>query len=144
MKSTLLVEDDLTMRAWLRRALLEQMPDLHIHEAEDCNQALEKYKHHRPDVVVMDINLPGGKNGLETAREIRKMNLPVEIMFLTNYGEPEFVQAAKALGSDFFLVKSDARTNQFVCCVCSLLKRSCNTLMWAKKQSHVHSHSGNG
>lgn len=65
----MLVDDHRLVRAGLRRVLEEQSDIEVVAEAADGEEALEKAKQHRPDVVLMDINMPG-IGGLETTRRI--------------------------------------------------------------------------
>ncbi len=51
----------------------------------------------RPDLLLIDINLGAGPNGIETARLIREQ-LPLPIIFMTGYGDREILQRAAALG----------------------------------------------
>jgi CheY-like chemotaxis protein len=51
----------------------------------------------RPDLLLMDINLGSGPNGIETARLIVE-KFPLPIIFLTGYGDPEIRRQAEALG----------------------------------------------
>lgn len=54
----------------------------------------------RPDVAVLDITMPV-LNGLDVARRLRSLGIPVRILFLTIHGEPDYIAAAKELGASY-------------------------------------------
>ena len=69
-------------------------------------EALQKANVHRPDVVLLDLGLPG-INGFQVAEELRALPDAVEIVIIaiTGHGEPEIVDAATAAGIDLHLTK---------------------------------------
>ncbi|MBI4798758.1 MAG: PAS domain S-box protein, partial [Desulfarculus sp.] len=99
----LLVEDDESSRALMVRFLesLDYPPPL---EALDARQALGLAQDRRPDLVLMDIGLPGDMDGVEAAQRIRA-ELGIPIIFVTGHGDPptlERVAQAQPVG---YLVK---------------------------------------
>jgi DNA-binding NarL/FixJ family response regulator len=116
----LVVEDDLTFRKWLKDTLLREMPRLAVREAPDGEQALKEVKDFNPRVVIMDIGLPG-KNGIEITKAIKSLCPPAKFIFLTNYDDPEYRQAAEKLGVDCFLSKRRTKTAEIINCLASLL-----------------------
>jgi diguanylate cyclase (GGDEF)-like protein len=79
----LLVADDDPMVRFTIAALIEREPGLElICEAEDAEQAIEMAARRRPDVVLLDVNMPGG-GGLRAANEIREANPDVKIVALS-------------------------------------------------------------
>lgn len=76
-------------------------------EAADGKEALKRVRKLRPEVVLLDIYVPG-KNGLEVAREIRQVSPATKIIFLTVHAAPTRKHAARALGTDGFVAKSTA------------------------------------
>lgn len=120
MSIILLVEDNATFRKWIKDILLAKFPGMGVLEAAEGQQAVKTVRNSCPDVVVMDIGLPG-KNGLEVTKEIREECPLQKVMFLTNYNEPEFRQAAEEIGVDCFLDKGTTRASNIVGCVSSLL-----------------------
>jgi DNA-binding NarL/FixJ family response regulator len=78
-------------------------------EAGDGQQAIEKVKELRPDVVVLDISMPV-MNGIQAAFEIHRIAPSTKILFFTINGFPEAVAAGRLLGADGFVCKSAAGT----------------------------------
>jgi len=73
-------------------------------EAEDGNEAVEKYKEARPDVVTMDITMPG-KTGLEAIKEIREFDPNAKIIVVTAMGTEFMIRDAIQLGASNFIIK---------------------------------------
>ncbi len=102
----LLADDQALVRAGFR-ALLERAEDIEVvGEAGDGAQALEAVRRHRPDVVLMDIRMPG-VDGLEATRRIvAEERLPdVRVIVLTTFETDEYVFAALRAGASGFLLK---------------------------------------
>jgi DNA-binding NarL/FixJ family response regulator len=72
--------------------------------APDGEIALRLFEDHRPDVVLLDLEMPV-RNGVETLIEIRKRDKTSTVIVLTNYDLPEFRTACIRAGADFFLKK---------------------------------------
>jgi len=102
----LLVDDQALIRAGFR-ALLGAEDDIEVvAEGSDGAQALALAAEHRPDVVLLDIQMPG-VDGIEATRRIagdRSLD-GVHVVILTNYGLDEYVYAALRAGAAGFLVK---------------------------------------
>lgn len=101
-RRVLLVDDEEMVRLSLR-GLLEIAGYQVVGEAADGEQARLQAHQLRPDVILMDINMPR-KDGLQAAREIMAAN-PVPIVFLTAYSDPENVARASEAGAFAYLVK---------------------------------------
>ena len=102
----LLIADD---SAFLRQRLSHLIAELtgieNIIYAEDVPAAIETIETEKPDVVVLDIQMPGG-SGIDVLKKVHKENQrPVFIVF-TNYPYPHFRKSCLAAGADFFLDKS--------------------------------------
>ena len=109
MFNTLVVEDNATFRQILLNLLSYRFPFMDIDEAESGDDALEKIKARLPNLVFLDIRLPG-ENGLELTRKIKSAYPDTIIIILTNYDLPEYRQAANQHGANYFLSKSEAST----------------------------------
>ena len=70
-------------------------------------EAIRKSAELQPDLVLLDINLPS-LNGLEAARQIRRLAPRSRILFLTSYDWPELSHEARDIGALGFVVKSEA------------------------------------
>jgi len=78
-----------------------------VGEATDGQQALKMAEELRPDVVVMDIEMPN-MNGLQAAEEMISRHLPVDIVFLTMYKEEDMFNEAMDLGVKGYVLKESA------------------------------------
>jgi len=102
----LLVEDNAAFRHSLSDILLSYFPLISVDEAGDGIEALTKVEYLRPDIVFMDIQLPG-ENGLEVTKKIKLVYDYIVIVILTSYDLPEYRQQAFRNGADCFLSKAD-------------------------------------
>ena len=75
-----------------------------IEEAADGEEALQKVDVFIPDLIFMDIKLPG-ENGLQVTRKLRNQYRDVSIIILTYYDSPEHREAAFEYGATHFLSK---------------------------------------
>ncbi|WP_117213598.1 response regulator transcription factor [Allorhizocola rhizosphaerae] len=99
-----LVDDQQLMRGGLRM-MLETQPDIAVvGEAGNGREAVELVRADRPDVVLMDIRMPG-MDGLTATREITELPHPPRVIVLTTFGEEEYVYRALAAGAVGFLLK---------------------------------------
>ena len=103
----LLADDHAVVRQGLR-ALLEAEGDIAVvSEAENGRQAVAQAKKSLPDVVVMDVAMPG-MNGLEATRQIVR-NIPSsKVLVLTSYGDDDCVTQLLEAGATGYLVKQTA------------------------------------
>jgi DNA-binding NarL/FixJ family response regulator len=103
----LLADDHAVVRQGLR-ALLEAEGDIDVvGEAENGRQAVAQAKKTLPDVVVMDVAMPG-MNGLEATRQIVR-NIPSsKVLVLTSYGDDDYVNQLLEAGATGYLVKQTA------------------------------------
>jgi DNA-binding NarL/FixJ family response regulator len=74
--------------------------------AADGLEALEKARELRPDLVVMDLQMPR-MNGFESATHIRRERPDTRIVHVTTHDDPEVKEASRASGADHFLNKSN-------------------------------------
>ena len=112
MFKTMLVEDNSIFRESLRDSLQLQFPSMEIAEARDGREALERIDSLSPNLIFMDIRLPG-QNGLELTEKIKNLYPEIIIISLTNYDLPEYREAAARFKADHFLSK-DSMTHQEV------------------------------
>jgi DNA-binding NarL/FixJ family response regulator len=73
--------------------------------AKNTLDAIRSIVEIKPDVVVLDIRLNGGDNGMDVLTRIKKENPPPKVIMLTNYPYPQYLEKCRALGADFFLDK---------------------------------------
>lgn len=102
---TILIVDDHTVVRSGVRALLDMHPDLQVvGEAETAEAALELVFQLVPDVVLLDLLLPG-MNGVEATRQIKRISPRSQIVVLTSYAEDEHVFPALRAGAVSYLLK---------------------------------------
>jgi len=90
------------------RRLIDATPDLRVvATARDAESAIAVVRQERPDVLVLDLSMPGG-GGLEVARRIREMELPTKIVVLTMWAEDRYVLEAVRLGVAGYVLKRSA------------------------------------
>ena len=105
----LLAEDHTIVRKGLR-SLLDAEADIQVvGEAENGREAIDKVEQLLPDIVVMDITMPG-LNGLEATRQIKKRFPDVQILILTVHTSEEYVLQILRAGASGYLVKQAAPT----------------------------------
>lgn len=103
----LLVDDHAIVRAGYR-VLLGDAPDLElVAEAGTGELACQRYVEHRPDIVLMDLTLPG-IGGLEAARRIIRRDGEARIIVFTMHEESVFVQQALSAGVRGYITKGSA------------------------------------
>lgn len=92
-------------------SMLQEYKDMEvICEGSDGLQAVEKSAALQPDVVLLDIGLPN-LNGLEAARQIRKVSPHSRIIFVTSHNDPDLVDEALRIGASGFVIKADAASD---------------------------------
>ncbi|MDP2778449.1 MAG: response regulator transcription factor, partial [Anaerolineales bacterium] len=100
----LLVDDHAILREGLR-ALLSYYPDVEVvGEAEDGLQAIEYVESLSPDIVLMDIAMPG-MNGLEATRRIRQKHPNIHVLILTQYEDQPYVLNLLRAGVSGYVLK---------------------------------------
>jgi DNA-binding NarL/FixJ family response regulator len=105
----MLADDHTLVRAGIR-ALLEKLPGVEVvGEAGDGREVLKLIKLHRPDVVLMDIAMPG-LNGLEAAARLAKEFPDVRVIILSMHDNEEYVWRALKAGATGYLLKKAATT----------------------------------
>jgi two-component system nitrate/nitrite response regulator NarL len=103
-----LVVDDVELWQTFVHMHLDKEPNLHvIGVATDGLDAVRKAEKLRPDLILLDISLPG-LNGLEAARQIRKVAATSTILFLSGESDPDVVRHAFSAGGLGYVLKSDA------------------------------------
>jgi DNA-binding NarL/FixJ family response regulator len=106
----LLADDHPIVRQGLRR-VIDEVPNLKVvAEASDGRAALEQIEAMRPNIAVLDIDMPV-LNGFDVARAVRDRRLPVAIIFLTVYRDESFFDQALRLGTRGYVLKDSAVTD---------------------------------
>lgn len=101
----LLVDDQQLMRDGIKM-LLELEDDIElVAEAANGQEAISQYQQHKPDVVLMDIEMPL-MNGIEATQKIKALNTDARILILTTFGQEAYVRKALLAGAQGFLLKA--------------------------------------
>ncbi len=127
MFKTLLVEDNPSFRQLFRNNLQDQFPLMDIIEAGDGVEAYKKINSHPPNLIFMDIQLPG-ENGLALTRKIKAGYPDIIIIILTSHDLPEYREAATRNKADYFFSKGSRAADEIFKLVKSiLLEKGFNT-----------------
>lgn len=102
----MLADDHPLARAGIRKFLNKATDIEIIAEAENGYDALELAKRLVPDVLLLDIELPGLK-GLEVARELQAIDSPVKILVLSTYDDKQFIFSLLGNGASGYLTKEE-------------------------------------
>ena len=106
MFKTLLVEDNLNYRGVLKSALLKRFNDLETREASGESDALNIVDSYDPDLILMDIDLEYGANGLDLTKKIKIKHPGIVVVILSQHDIQEYRCVAQENGADFFFSKS--------------------------------------
>jgi DNA-binding NtrC family response regulator len=98
----LLVDDEKAFVDTLAKRL--RMKKLIVDSVYDGEQALSYIKKTGPDVIVLDLKMPG-LHGIEVLREVKKINREIQVIILTGYGTEKDAEEAKKLGGFEFIRK---------------------------------------
>ena len=100
------VADDSTV---LRERVIEMLSDLPgieiVGYAQDVSETLTAIKKLNPDVVILDIRMPGG-SGMDVLQDVKKDKQAPVVIILTNYPYPQYRKKCLGLGADYFFDKS--------------------------------------
>ena len=103
----LLVDDHIVMRMGLVTATSGE-PDMEVvAEADNGHEAIKAYRTHRPDVVVVDLRMPG-ISGIDTIRLLKEESSGVRVLVFSNYASGEEIFQAFKAGASGFVVKEMA------------------------------------
>jgi DNA-binding NarL/FixJ family response regulator len=117
---TLLVEDSNFFRQLLKETLLSKFPSMDISEARSAEEAIKDIETSPPDLVFVDIKLPG-ENGLELTKKIRGKYPNIPVIILTSYDLPEYREAASRYQANYFLSKGATTKENILSLVNSIL-----------------------
>ncbi|WP_255639677.1 response regulator [Aquibacillus saliphilus] len=102
----LLVDDHAVVRMGLK-VLLNAVPDMEVvGEASEGNEGIEKALDLTPDVVLMDLSMPHGKDGLSATSELKKLLAKTSILILTMHDDEEYLFRAIQAGASGCVLKS--------------------------------------
>ncbi len=117
---TLIVEDSNFFRQLLKETLISRFPSMDILEAGSAEEAIKDIEASPPDLVFIDIKLPG-ENGLELTKKIKRKYPDIPVIILTSYDLPEYRDAASQYQANYFLSKGLTTKENILTLVNSIL-----------------------
>jgi DNA-binding NarL/FixJ family response regulator len=135
----LLVDDFAPWRRFVFSTLKETLKLQFIFEASNGLEAVQKAQELQPSLIVLDIGLPK-LNGIEAARQIRKVTPNSKILFLTEHYSPDMAALALSTGASGYVVKSNAGS-ELLAAVEAILQGK--QFMSARFASHEFAHTPN-
>jgi len=104
MKRILIVEDNAFFLQFFRETLRSRFPSMEISEARNGEEAMQKIKTVQPEVIFMDVRLPG-ESGLELTKKVKAQYPDIIVVIVTNYDLPEYRKAAYESKANHFISK---------------------------------------
>ena len=120
-KNILIVEDDKILRELISQKL--QKEDYNISAAIDGEEGFKKVKEEKPDIVLLDLILPGidGFEVLERIKQDPEIN-KIPVVILSNLGQKEEIEKGLKLGATDYLIKAHFTLSEIVAKVRTILK----------------------
>ena len=119
MINVMLADDHVLIREGIKQLLEFDGSMKVIEEASDGIECLEKLKNVRPDILLLDINMPN-MNGIDVLKELKENNDPVKVLILTVHSEVEYLVKAVDIGANGYILKDSGSVE---------LKQAINTVI---------------
>lgn len=103
-KKIVIIEDEVILAEALNERLTNNGYDVFV--AHDGEKGLEKIRTEKPDLLILDILLPG-INGYEVMQKLKDEKIDIPILVISNSGQQVEIEQIKELGADDFIVKVD-------------------------------------
>jgi DNA-binding NarL/FixJ family response regulator len=117
------IADDSQILRERLKTMLADLPEVEIAgQAKDTPEAIQSIKELKPDVVILDIRMPGG-SGIEVLQSIKKDRPGIKVIVFTNYPYPQYRKKCMEFGADFFFAKA-AESDQIPLAVSELIRCS--------------------
>ena len=100
----LIVDDSKIVCNGLQQMLIHIADVEIIGQAHNAKDAIRFISESKPDVVILDIRLPG-LSGIDVLKNIMAKKLPIRVIMLTNYPYPQYLKKCEELGADYFFDK---------------------------------------
>jgi DNA-binding NarL/FixJ family response regulator len=104
MPTVYIVDDSEVMRARIAESVEDIAGIEIVGQSEDPNEALDSIRKAHPDVVILDMRLPG-RSGIDVLKDIKKESIAPIVIMITNYPYRQYRQGSMAAGADFFFSK---------------------------------------
>ncbi len=112
-RTRVLIADDHTLFRQGMRTLLSSEPDIEIvGEASNGNEALSLADQSRPDLVLMDVSMPG-LSSFEATRQLKRLRPDLKVLFLTMYDDEDYLLESMQAGASGYILK-DSPTEQLL------------------------------
>ena len=98
------VDDHAVVREGIRRVLEGEPGVIVVGEGKNGEEALALVERERPDVLVIDVAMPG-RTGIQVAAEVRRLNISTRVLILSMYNQPEYVLESVKSGARGYLLK---------------------------------------
>jgi DNA-binding NarL/FixJ family response regulator len=102
----ILIDDDAIVSSSLKTILEVDEEITVVGIGNNGDEAVKLYREHRPDVVLMDIQMPV-KTGLKAAKEILDFDADAKVLFLTTFSDDDYIIKALSLGAKGYILKQD-------------------------------------
>jgi DNA-binding NarL/FixJ family response regulator len=122
-RKLLIVEDSVSFRQLLKESLLSRFPMMEVQEAGDGGEALKRVKAFSPDLVTVDIQLPG-ENGLDLTKKLKAECPNLKIIILTMHDTPEYREAAHQSQANYFISKGSSTKEEILTLIESALSET--------------------
>ena len=119
MINVMLADDHVLIREGIKQLLEFDGSMRVIAEASDGIECLEKLKNVKPDILLLDINMPN-MNGIDVLKELKEKNDPLKILILTVHSEVEYLVKAVDIGANGYILKDSGSAE---------LKQAINTVI---------------
>ena len=104
MINVMLADDHVLIREGIKQLLEFDGSMKVIAEASDGIECLEKLKNAKPDILLLDINMPN-MNGIDVLKELKEKNDPLKVLILTVHSEVEYLVKAVDIGANGYILK---------------------------------------
>ena len=105
----MLADDHVLIREGIKQLLEFDGSMKVIAEASDGIECLEKLKNVKPDILLLDINMPN-MNGIDVLKELKEKNDPLKVLILTVHSEVEYLVKAVDIGANGYILKDSGST----------------------------------
>lgn len=119
MINVMLADDHVLIREGIKQLLEFDGSMKVIAEASDGIECLEKLKNVKPDILLLDINMPN-MNGIDVLKELKEKNDPLKVLILTVHSEVEYLVKAVDIGANGYILKDSGSAE---------LKQAINTVI---------------
>ena len=109
MKNILIVDDHTIVRYGTMQIIKQLLPDVHVSDAEDLDQMIKCLREHQFELLILDINIPGGNN-LQMIDIVKLRQPDIKILIFSGYDEQLYALRYLQSGADGYLTKHSSET----------------------------------